>query len=101
MCIHSLGDVASSVAQDTPLSCFVGPGVVQESGYRVPAIVGGMTSGVDGLYDLSPQITVSAIAVWLSGWISDEVGTRRLEPFSDDALDPVMNWYGPDSGYSF
>ena len=101
VCVHSLGDVASSVPQDTSFGGFVGPGVVQERSYCVPAVVGGMTSGVDGLHDLSPQITVSAIAVWFSGWISDEVGTRRLEPFSDDALDPVMNWYGPDSGYSF
>ena len=101
MGVHSLGDVASGMPQDTPFGGLVGPGVVQESGHGVTTVVGCMTSGVDALHDLSPQITVSAVAVWLSGWISDEVGARRLEPFSDDALDPVMDWYGPDASYSF
>lgn len=98
MGVHSLGDVASGVSQDASFGGRVGPGIVQESGHGVAAVMGGMTSGVDGLHDLSPQITVSAIAVWLSGWICDEILTWRLQTIGYDALDPVMDWYGPDSG---
>lgn len=66
MCVHSLGDVASSVPQDTSFGGLVGPGVVQERGYGVAAVVGGMTRGVDGVHDLTPKDTIPTVVVRLA-----------------------------------
>ena len=67
MGVHPLCNVAPGVSQYAPFGGLVGPGVVQEGGHGVAAVVGGVTCGVDGLHNLSPQITVSAVAVRLPG----------------------------------
>ena len=89
---------APGMPQDTSFGGLICPGVVQERGYGVPAVMCGVLAAVDPGHDLVPDGAVPGVAVSSTIGIRDQHLSRAVHPGGYERQDPVMDGDGPDPG---
>ena len=101
MCVDTLGNVTAGMAEDTAFSRFIGPGIIKQSGYRMPTVMSCMAIGMNAMHDRPPKCAVPAIVVVVAGAVSYQVLSRHLHPGGYERLNPVMYGYRSDAGLCF